>query len=90
MAETEHTSNTEDGKALHDAMKEMIDEAQRGFVGLRSMALACGALIRTSEHGEVDDDLACATNLLYQLEEKAKLLGEITDCVEAKRRAKCQ
>ena len=82
--ETKHTSNTEDGK-LHDAMKEMIANAQFGFIDLQSMEKACAALVRNSKHGESDLDLSCARNLMDQLANKAQELAAVTDVVSVKR-----
>jgi len=87
-SESVNTSSTDDSKALHDAMEEMIDQAQRGFHDLRSMAKACAALVCNSEHGETDEDLIWASNLMHQLAKKAHKLAAVTDAMGARQKAK--
>jgi hypothetical protein len=66
-------------KAPSEVPINALDEANHGFFDLRALAVGIASLVRNSEHGERNDDLATATSLLYQLEEKAMVLAEAMD-----------
>ena len=69
-------------KALQ-AMERLVEDAQSSFLELHCMANAIASLVHYSEHGEIDRDLASATNCLHQLAEKAAKMAGVTDPMSA-------